>query len=592
MSRRGTWLAVASLACVPFARDAFQAPQLLVLAAGVFVGWSSHVSRVGLQVLGVVASAAVGTAVMGVEPLLSVSALLGLFIPLVFAFLGSSLDLRALLWTVWPISAWALLQAVGADPMEWQSVARWCGGLRPFSTLGHPTQLGVWMACLSVIALDAWAEGRRRLHLAASLVAVMTCVLTLSRAGWLVLVVTLGAWLLTRRQQLAPARLGLWVAAGVGALGLGAVVTGPGAVWERLLAGVVAPTRRMLWETALEGFQQRPLGGWGFGSFLLVDQQFRQADAWRFEWGGTALHAHAVVPEVLATQGLVGIFALGVAIVLTVRAWRVTAPWRTQPLAFALFLGLAAGTMVTFLNALPTALALVALVQTLGPSQVENRLPRVVALAPVVLMSLVVAASLAPPAVAKQLEPWNVRWPTLEAAALEEAGALTQAATVYGDTARRFASLAHSHANRGRVASKQGDVLEAAEAFAVARRLAPRDARIALDAAEAFLRSNAWPEAEAVLVEVLTQYPDDGPAWFALGKLRLHQQRTLEARAAFEAAEQADWRDWPEGLGVARAALSTLHLAEGNPDLAAALLQRSRTFATPADACGAPSALR
>ena len=83
-----------------------------MLAAGVFVGWSSHVSRVGLQVLGVVASAAVGTAVMGVEPLLSVSALLGLFIPLVFAFLGSSLDLRALLWTVWPISAWALLQAV------------------------------------------------------------------------------------------------------------------------------------------------------------------------------------------------------------------------------------------------------------------------------------------------------------------------------------------------------------------------------------------------------------------------------------------------------------------------------------------------
>jgi tetratricopeptide (TPR) repeat protein len=234
----------------------------------------------------------------------------------------------------------------------------------------------------------------------------------------------------------------------------------------------------------------------------------------------------------------------------------------------------------------------VALVQTLGPSQVERRLPRVVALGPLVLMGFVVAASLAPPAVAKQLEPWNVRWPTLEAAAFEEAGALTPAAAVYGDTARRFPALAHAHANRGRVASKQGQVLEAAEAFAVARRLAPRDARIALDAAEASLRARAWPEAEAVLVDVLTQYPDDGPAWFTLGKLRLHQQRTLEARAAFEAAEQADWRDWPEGLGVARGALSTLHLAEGNPDLAAALLQKSKTFATPADACGAPSALR
>jgi Flp pilus assembly protein TadD len=346
--------------------------------------------------------------------------------------------------------------------------------------------------------------------------------------------------------------------------------------------------------TSLAGFREHPLLGWGFDTFVLVDQQHRHPDAWRYEWGGTAGHAHSLIPQVLATQGLVGLFALLAALVVVLRAWRRRPP---PPGALAVLVALAAASMVTFSGIAVTALGLAVLAQSFAGAP-RLGLPRWFS-TPVLLVTavtvMVFAASVAARAkpmedVAAHLEPWNAQWPALQGEALERAGRLDEARTAY-EHARGLAPLAVFEANVGRVAAKQGDAVTSRAAFEQARRHAPLDGRIALDASEASARLGDTAFAEATLVPLLALYPSDGPAWLLLGRLRLQSGRVIEGRAALEASLAADWRDWPEGLGLARALLTQVLAQTGDPQLADQVAGGPGVFALPGDACGAPAVL-
>ncbi len=601
MRHAGSWLALAALTFFPFSVDNFELPHQLVLVVGALVlSYRPRLVSVQLVVcLALIVGAASISTITSQSPAFSTPGLISLLVLAGFALVSEDLSWRPVLWTTWPLAAWAFAQGLGVDPVSWSDAARWCGGVRPFSTLGHPTQLGVWMALVCVLAVDdavarkSWPMGLT------ALLAGVTCGVTLSRAGWLALVVGLISWAWQRRRGLRFDRRAL----GLIAAGLAVVVMlakGP-AVMERVTNFFVAPTRVQLWGTGWAGFLAHPWLGWGYDAFALVDQQLRSPDAWRYEWGGTAAHAHSIIPQTLATQGVLGAVVLVLAICLVLRSW-VSAP-HPDPLPRggegerSVIFALAAASMVTFFGLAVAAFGVCALARSLrGPKiMLPSWLPLpLLGVAAMTLMMLgaSTAARLAPmEPFARKLEPWNAQWPALQGEALERAGRLADAWVVYS-RAREVTPLAVFEANVGRVASKQGDPLRSRAAFDRARRSAPLDGRIALDAAEASLRVGDRALAEATLTSLVTLYPSDGPAWLMLARVRLQLSRVVEARAALETALNADWRDWPEGLGLARAILSQLLEQTGDPQLAAQIARGPDVFALPGEACGAPSLLR
>ncbi|MDP1917953.1 MAG: O-antigen ligase family protein, partial [Myxococcales bacterium] len=530
--------------------------------------------------------------------------LLGLVL---FASTAQSLEWTPVVWTVWPVAAWALLQVLGRDVVEWEDVARWCGGLRPFSTLGHPTQLGVWMAGLCVLAVDLARRRRSVPFLVTGAVAAMTCVATLSRAGWLALGVGLVGYAVAvggfRRREL-----------GVAGLGLGAIVllvawlVGFGALGERVLNAFVAPTRLALWKTSLAGFSEHPVFGWGFDTFQLVDQQLRQPEAWKYEWGTTAGHAHSFPAQVLATQGLVGVVLLSLAIAIVLRQWWSARIARERPAELAVVLALSAASLVTFHGVLTSALLLVGVMRTLSTpwSAPLPRWLRVLPIPVVLLVGVMLVASMAASRASRtegaestawldraaSLEPWSPTWPALVGASFEATNQLEPARVAYERSVARAPRLAVSHANVGRVTSRVSDGPASVAAFERARRLAPLDARIALDAAEASLRLGDLELAAATLESVVLLYPSDGPAWLTLGRVRVLQHRRTEARAMLQTSLEMDWRDWPEGLGQARALLAAVLVEQGDVESARDVSSGASVAALPDEVCGAPVRLR
>jgi O-antigen ligase/Tfp pilus assembly protein PilF len=596
------WLALASLVFVPFSADSFEAPQLFVLALGAwFVARTkAFTSRRHVLVVAVWLTCITLGALASQTVALSLEGLLPMFVAALLSLSVTSNDFRPVTWTVWPLAAWALAQQLGHDFVDWAHVASWCGGTKPFATLGHPTQLGVWMAMVTVLSLEDARVRRSLVSLLAALVAAMTCVMTLSRAGWLALGIGVVAWWL-----LVPGRRLVLAASLLGAGGLAALLVGRAALVERLTNALVAPTRVQLWGTAWKGFLEHPVLGWGFDTFLLVDQQLRHPEAWRYEWGGTAGHAHSFPAQVLATQGLFGGLVVLVLCVVAARGWS-----RQNAAPIAVVLAWAAASLVSFSGPLVLTLGWCALSLSLrerGEGRREGpRLPgwsRHTMLVPALAAALHFASSLVGHAAeiadepriadsryrfATHLDPLSAEWPVRHGLSLERRGELREALATYELATQRVPNVAVYEANLGRVAAKLGDREQSHQWFERARRHAPLDARIALDAADASAQLGELELAEATLRSIVTLYPFDALAWFSLAKVRLRQGRPVEARAAFEASLANDWRDWPEGHAIARALTAAVQAGLGDPDLGAATRTAARPWVLPGEICGAP----
>jgi O-antigen ligase len=251
-------------------------------------------------------------------------------------------------------SAYAAVQAAGADPLTWDNLATWSDRTRPFSTLGHPNFLAAYlvMALAAALYLTASAARARRWWACAALAAVCllaaAAVLTsLSRGAWLA-----GACMLPvlvfgsvrvggRRAWACGAALLL-----AGALVSWAGLTGSlGGVTDRLSRLADGNGRWEIWDVAWRVFRDHPLCGCGLDTFHLAFGSRRTADCVCLGWDVTPGRAHNEVLHVLATQGLLGgtaLLALAAGLLAAgCRAWRRLPP-QERPLLGAVLAGLLA----------------------------------------------------------------------------------------------------------------------------------------------------------------------------------------------------------------------------------------------------------
>ncbi len=603
-SRRGFLLAALSLFFFPLAADNFELPRQVILACAAVAGLAVAPApnrRTG-ALLGAWLALALVTTVFSQSPTLSLPALITIAVYACFCLSAFPFEPRPLLWASVPIALYAFTQRLGLDPLSWSEHATWQGAVRPLSTMGHPGHLAAFFAVLLPFALDdaAKTSGLRRAG-AGIIIALIgsTVLLTLSRTGWVAAIAGVVTWWSLRRHVFSLQRYAL------SALG---ILTLAGAAWQlewihtRVRTLFESPSRWHMVTSAWSGFREHPLLGWGLDTFVLVSQKHRVADAWKYEWGATSQHAHALLPQVAATLGIAGLVLLLFATWLIACAlWQqhreATLPTAVPAAAVAFTMSL----FFTFQSVATSALGLACLAWLLHeggtPMSLRGwRWPvRGVAIAAAALSTTWLAASVAGRQGyhresteaarwylwAERFDPLNARWPALRGLAFElqakggNPAAASESLIAYQRARTIEPRLAQYVGNVARAQALNADHVAAQATFDEAVALAPFDGRIQLDAAEAALRSTDLARTETRLTALLALYPWWGPPWWTLAELRGRQDRRIEERAALEAALHAEWLDWPQGANASRARLAMLLHEEGDDAAALKVLRRT-----------------
>jgi O-antigen ligase len=206
-------------------------------------------------------------------------------------------------------TAVACLEALG---QQWLSV-----GFRPDGNLGNANLLGALIAMALPLAVA------RGLHRGRFIV-----------AWWLAVVVMADALIATSSRS-----GGLGILAGLlvlltfklpGRLAIGAAINSAAVLAVAMVLLVVSPLRVLnddpaslrlhLWQDALRMISARPLTGWGEDTTGLVFGRFLSGD---WSPGVTFDRVHSGPLDIAATQGLLGLAALGLVLVILFRfAWR------------------------------------------------------------------------------------------------------------------------------------------------------------------------------------------------------------------------------------------------------------------------------
>ncbi|HVS36796.1 MAG TPA: O-antigen ligase family protein [Gemmataceae bacterium] len=392
----GRWVLLLHLVLAPlvfstWTADAFEGPKALLLTASALVlsglavcDWLARgapfrwPARPDLATFGMLllAASAVLSTVMSINPLLSwrgapdshagLQTLLSYLVLYLSAraWYRAVADGRRLLTAVVVGSAlsaaYAVIQAVGLDPILWDGVSLFADRARPFGMFGHPNYLAAYLVMtgppIALFVRDA--VQRRRWGTALILTAIAglgaaAVAAALSRAAWLAggaaLLVLGGGWFLAGRRRSALVLAGLAIVAAAGFCGWAAIGSSgaglAGNVAQRLGRIGDGEGRWQIWHAAADLFRDRPVAGWGTDAFQVVFGRRRPADYADAEWNVTPTRAHNVVLHLLATQGLLGGAAaagLAVGLVLAgVRAWRRSSP-DERPLIAAVGAGLTA----------------------------------------------------------------------------------------------------------------------------------------------------------------------------------------------------------------------------------------------------------
>jgi O-antigen ligase len=232
--------------------------------------------------------------------------------------------------------AYALVQALGHDPVRWARTCDYGDWVRPSGTLGHPNYVAghavmVLPAVLWLIrrAVTTGNKGRALAGTALAVASILTVLLSLSRGAWL-------AGALAGLVLLAGWRIRV---SGRRVLALAVVLLAPcllffagpdnrlkTALLGRAREHVSSPGRWPIWKGAVRLFADRPCTGSGLDTFGLAWPGVRTPEYWEVEWGFMPVKAHNDFLQALATQGLPGAAAyamLPAALLLGVdRAWR------------------------------------------------------------------------------------------------------------------------------------------------------------------------------------------------------------------------------------------------------------------------------
>lgn len=188
---------------------------------------------------------------------------------------------------------------------------------RPDGNLGNANLLGALLAMAIPLAVYRGLRGSRFLAAWWTAVVVMACALvaTTSRSGGLAALagcLALVVFSLKGRWALG----GAVAALALTGIALMVIVLSP----LRLLNDDPGPARLHLWPDAIHMIAARPLTGWGEDATGLVYGQFLSGD-----WSPEVDRAHSGPLDIAATEGLVGLAALGWVLITLLRgAWR----WR------------------------------------------------------------------------------------------------------------------------------------------------------------------------------------------------------------------------------------------------------------------------
>jgi O-antigen ligase/tetratricopeptide (TPR) repeat protein len=529
---------------------------------------------------------------------------------------------------------YALVQWAGRDPIRWVDSSTYNGRFRPFSTLGHSTYLGVYLAVSLPLLVElgrrSFAARRRvvgAVLVATAAAAAVVTALTLTRSAWLATAcmtpVLLAGWWFSGRRR--------WSAAFGAALLLGAACLVPAVGMERLRHLGDGRGRYPVWRAAWQLFLDRPLCGWGTDAFRLAFGTRRPTDYWQEEASNTPTKAHNELLHVLATQGILGA-AAGLVLLAglaraAVRAWRTASP-ADLPLVAAVAAGLVAflvqglfgftvagvGTLVVTLAALlsrwsQTPETLPANAATAWPAAPWFLWPGRVAVAgaaAAVLWSAVLcplragvacadgdrvladdpAAALACYERAVEVDPDDDRaWMKLSGAAqfCARTAVASPAWDRFDEQARsatdRAVALvpadAYHHATRARWLGERaflgrGDARFALEAWDEALALDPDNAFLLAEAGRTAVGLGDRARAVRYLTHGLALYPKYAPFEARLGALALAEERFEEARKHLEAAMALDWDHDTDDRLRAAAALAATYLACRQSELALA----------------------
>lgn len=236
-------------------------------------------------------------------------------------------------------SAYALIQAFGADRVPWQGSLERDGYLRAFGTLGHPNMLGAYLGMvipsLGVLSLRNMMERKRSTACGlglALLLSVAALGASLSRSNWLATAAGLAVFLWVWRRRRAA------ILAGLGAILMALIAL----AW-RAQTLTDFGIRGHYWNAAWRVFKKNPFFGSGLDTFQLAHQHERTVEYWLAQWAGGPIKAHNELLQILSTQGLFGVTALGcitAGIALASRKmWR-AADETNRPFVAALLAGL------------------------------------------------------------------------------------------------------------------------------------------------------------------------------------------------------------------------------------------------------------
>ncbi len=235
---------------------------------------------------------------------------------------------QVLVWTLRLLSAAITVYAASRylpTYVEWLELTE--GSVTP--PLGLPMVARPWghaydLTTLAVMVLPSWLIGprtRMRVGIAVvlgSLLAVVVFLLA-SRAQWLAIALASVALLTVPAARVMP-RLrtrGRWIAAAsVVVIGcLGVVLGGP--ILDRLLTSATVVQRVEMWSALVDAWTQRPITGFGPGTFPWVLQQTSYFDSNSIH----ARHPDDAFFQLLAEGGILGITAAG--LVVGTVGWRI-----------------------------------------------------------------------------------------------------------------------------------------------------------------------------------------------------------------------------------------------------------------------------
>lgn len=221
---------------------------------------------------------------------------------------------------------YAILQSMGVVLFPWDAGLTRSG--RSSGSLGNPNLLGAFSAAMvpfgTAALLSLVRKGWPRMLLAVPYCVLAVFALTVSgtRGSLLGLgggVLFLCVWLFRRISMSRRARILL--VAGVALVSLLAVLPMRHRIQELASDGSesgTAQVRRIIWSGGLDMFRERPLLGWGPGSFQIIFPQFRNPNYSVLGVSHNTLHAHCEYLEILCDIGIAGLliwgaFALGMA---------------------------------------------------------------------------------------------------------------------------------------------------------------------------------------------------------------------------------------------------------------------------------------